>query len=128
MTLKGGPAAGSYVAKRAPMYLRAVLNRADGAADVLDQLEDTPADSEDVSVYQLQGDAGAVHLNFGGGRNRKGPKTGFYARATYHHREDVDGDLMRVAEAWRAWVSTQVDGDVDLDTGVIAERGSNIDG
>ena len=57
LKLLDGPAEGRYMVKRAPLFLRAVVS-AGGAQDVLDQLEDTPAPSEEVYVYKLQGSAG----------------------------------------------------------------------
>lgn len=104
--LNGGPAEGSYAVKRAPIFLRAVIpakvGRAKPKGDVLDQLEDTPAEGESVSVYQREGEAGIVHIN---GRKVKG----FYATAEYHWLEDVDGEALRDNDIWQEWAIVQMD-------------------
>ena len=112
--LTDGPAAGSYAVKRAPLYLRAVV--LDSEKDVLDRIEDTPHELEAVYVYKRDGEAGAVHLNFGGGKSRA--RTGFYATGVYRHLPDVDGKTVRESTAWRAWVEAQVGGPIDPETGV----------
>ena len=111
LKLLDGPAQGAYMVKRAPLFLRAVVS-AGGAQDVLDQLEDTPAPSEEVYVYKRQGSAGTVHLNLG---HRKG--TGFYAMGEYRHVPDADGEALRKTEAWRQWCIAQSDRPVNLETG-----------
>ena len=80
--LLDGPAAGSYAVKRAPLYLRAVVDP-DGKKDVLDQLDDEPDGIEKIHVYRRVTEAGSVHLNFGGGK--RGRATGFYATGDYDH-------------------------------------------
>jgi hypothetical protein len=113
--LVDGPAEGAYAVKRAPLYLRAILNTLTGEKDVLDQLTDRPDDFEEVWVYKLEGEAGMVHLNFGSGRG--GHRTGFYATGTYHHLPDVVGGELRSEMAWRTWVAAQVPGGIDMTTG-----------
>lgn len=101
MTLKGGPAAGTYMARRAPHWLRAVVSDG-GAKDVLDQLDDTPTEGERVYVYERIGEAGHVHINTG---RKKG--TGFYALATYEYLSDVDGETLRETREWQAWCAIE---------------------
>ena len=101
--LRGGPAAGSYAVKRAPLYLRAVV-APDGTKDVLDQPTDTPRDGETVSVYRRVGDAGVVHLCMA---NRRA--SGFYAMAEYEHMPDVNGEDLRDNDVWRAWARERSD-------------------
>ncbi len=113
VTLIDGPAAGSYLLKRSPLFVRAVVD-VEGRGDVLDQLGDTPAADEALSVYRLEGEMGLIHLNMGGGRG------GFYARASYRHLPDVDGESVRETDAWREWVEGQVDGEIDVTTGGMA--------
>jgi hypothetical protein len=49
----GGPAAGHALAcRRAPIYLRVVVDETDGHVDALDLLDDTPGPSEQVHVYR----------------------------------------------------------------------------
>lgn len=115
ITLVDGPMEGSYAVKRAPLYLRAVLDTQTGEKDVLDQLTDSPTAFEEVWVYKLEGEAGMVHLNFGSGRS--GRRTGFYATGTYHHLPNVVGGELRSEMAWRTWVAAQVPGVIDMATG-----------
>ena len=112
-----GPAEGAYAVKRAPLYLRATVDAGTGVRDVLDQLDDSPSEFEEVVVYKLEGEAGTVHLNFGGGRG--GQRTGFYATGDYYHVPDVGGVDVRDREAWRRWCASQVPGNVDLETGAL---------
>ena len=113
--LVDGPAKGTYAVKRAPLYLRATVDAGTGVRDVLDQLTDSPSESEEVVVYKLDGEAGTVHLNFGSGR---GQRTGFYATGDYHHVPGVDGAELRTETAWRRWVAARLpDNVVDMETG-----------
>lgn len=120
LSLVDGPCKGTFMVRRAPVFLRAVAKtvllprerddeegqiRTDlGEADVLDQLDDTPADNEQVFVYQRQGQAGWVHL--------KGDKkvTGFYATGQYKYRPDVEGGQLRDNKKWQEWVIQQYGG------------------
>ena len=119
LKLVDGPAEGAYAVKRAPLYLRAIHNTRTGERDVLDQLDDTPADHEEVWVYKLRGEAGMVHLNFGSSRSRGGggQRTGFYATGDYYHVADAPTTELRDTEAWRRWCAAQVPEDVDPATG-----------
>jgi hypothetical protein len=100
--LKDGPCKGTYLVKRAPVYLRAVKNEK-GETDVLDQPDDSPDDSETVYVYEREGSAGTIHID--------GEKIhGRYALAFYHHLADVDGQKLRVMEVWRAWAISRFNG------------------
>ena len=101
LTLRDGPAKGTYMVKRAPIWLRAVVD-ADGKADVLDQLTDTPSASESVYVYQIVGEVGHVHLSMA---NRK--QSGFYVVASYEYLPDVDGETLRQNAEWRAWCAIE---------------------
>lgn len=102
LQLIDGPCKGSYMCKRAPVFLRAVKGKDNaGNTDVLDQVDDKPSDAEKVYVYELQGEASIVHLNFGGGRG------GFYAMASYHYLPDVDGERLRDNAAWQEWAITK---------------------
>ncbi len=114
--LNDGPAEGAYAVKRAPLYLRATVDAGTGARDVLDQLDDSPSESEEVVVYKLDGEAGQVHLNFGSGHG--GQRTGFYATGDYHHVPDAGGTDLRDTMDWRRWVAARMPGVVvDLATG-----------
>jgi len=100
LTLKDGPCAGTYMCKRAPMFLRAVINKT-GEIDCLDQIEDTPGLDETVYIYQLEGNAGSMHLH---ARGKDGKNiSGWYAMGTYHHLPEVDGEKFRDNEVWQEW-------------------------
>ena len=98
LSLKDGPCQGTYMCKRAPMFLRAVIDDK-GKGDCLDQLEDMPAENEKVYVYMREGEAGTVHLNYGGGRG------GWYALAEYKFLPKVDGEVLRDNQAWQTWAT-----------------------
>ncbi len=116
--LVDGPAEGAYAVKRAPLYLRATVDAGTGVRDVLDQLTDSPRESEEVVVYKLDGEAGTVHLNFGSGRG--GQRTGFYATGDYHHVPYVVGAELRTEMTWRRWVAARLpDNVVDMETGTL---------
>ncbi len=101
LTLVDGPCQGTYMCKRAPVFLRAVKGKDNaGNTDVLDLVDDTPTSGEEVYVYKLEGTAGTVHLHM-----KKG--SGWYAFATYRYLPDVDGEVLRGNEAWQAWATDQ---------------------
>lgn len=105
LQLLDGPCKGTFMVKRAPIFLRAVKTEhlfADNKTDVLDQLEDTPAADEKVFVYQRDGEAGAVH--FLGSKDI----TGWYATGRYKHLTDVDGEQLRDNAKWREWVTRRI--------------------
>ena len=104
--LHDGPAEGVYPVRRAPLYLRAVVNEDTGGKDVLDLLVDEPERADIISVYRRVGPAGTVHINMGG--TRKG--SGFYATGEYIHLADVDGGLFRETPAWQDWCRAQLEG------------------
>lgn len=106
MTLRDGPAAGSYMVKRAPIYLRGVVAQGHGnKRDVLDQLEDTPRPHERVYVYKRdeREPVSSVHIN----RGRRDGGSGFTVMCSYDWLPDVDGERLRDNEAWRAWCLEQ---------------------
>jgi hypothetical protein len=90
--------------KRAPQFLRAVIRAqldGTGETDVLDQPEDTPACSEKVYIYQIQGNAATVHLH---ARGKDGKKlSGWWAMANYRYLPDVDGEALRDNRRWQSW-------------------------
>jgi hypothetical protein len=100
LELVDGPCKGNYMVKRAPVFLRAVLDKA-GEKDVLDLVEDTPKDSETVYIYQREGSAGQVHIN-------AAKVKGFYAMAKYHYLPNVDGETLRDNPSWQAWATAHL--------------------
>lgn len=101
-TLIDGPAAGAYSVARAPHYLRAVVGPS-GRKDLLDQLEDVPAEGETVHVYEAVSEVTRAFVC-----GRSGGLGGEREWATYRHRADVDGGLLRDTDAWRAWCRAQI--------------------
>lgn len=101
MRLLDGPAEGSYMTRRSPMFLRAIVN-AEGKGDVLNELTDTPANTEKVSVYRLASEPGVVHLHM------RGKGTGFYLTGDYRHLPDIDGEQLRDTDKWREWCKSQL--------------------
>ena len=108
--LLDGPAKGSFGARRAPIWLRAVVN-AEGKPDVLDLLDDTPRPDETVHVYRAVSGTtfmfrvrGFICADDGKGGYRQAfvPASG-----EYHHLPDVDGEALREFGAWREWVMAQ---------------------
>ena len=108
LSLLDGPCKGTFMVKRAPLFLRGVLRArlgAEGEADVLDRLEDTPEAGEQVFVYQRQGQAGSFHIH---ARGKDGKAiSGWYAIGQYKHLPDVDGEQLRDNAKWQAWVIQQ---------------------
>ena len=100
ITLKDGPAQGSYLAKQAPTYLRAVVDRATDRTDLLDQPEDVPETSGEVHIYRKTQSRPSFHLKM------RRPHSGFYASADYEHMPGEDGESLRGNTAWRAWMNT----------------------
>lgn len=98
-----GVARQGLLLRRAPFYLRVVVDETDGAVDGLDQLDDTPGPSERVHVYRRVSHDGPVFLC---GRGR-GVPSGRFETATYEHVPDVDGEQLRDTDAWRQWCHAQ---------------------
>lgn len=106
ITFRDGPAAavGSLLLRRAPVYLRVVVDETDGKVDALDQLEDTPGPSERIYVYRRVGGISASHICY---RGRNKHRSGWYAVAEYEHVPEIDGESVRETEAWREWCHGQ---------------------
>lgn len=108
-----GPAADTFMVKRAPIWLRAVVDTVSGKKDVLNELEDKPSVTEKIYVYKRQGEASTVHLLMS-----PRSKSGFYAMATYKYQPGIDGEALRETDAWQKWVTEHVDFKVDMKTGL----------
>lgn len=102
--LLDGPAGEHALANaRAPHFLRVTIDPK-GAIDCLDQLEDAPRDDERIHVYELvPGTYHGVALV----RMARPATCVPMASGDYRHRPDVDGDLVRDTDAWRAWCRAQ---------------------
>jgi hypothetical protein len=96
-----GPAEGVYRnIRRAPKYLRMVVDQRTGKIDALDQLDDAPTPDETVSVYLQESFDGYTHLDF----DLEAGKFANYVNASYCHLPAVDGQKLRLAAAWQDWV------------------------
>lgn len=105
LSLVDGPCKGSFMVKRAPLFLRAVKKTeldGEGETDVLDQLEDTPAADEEIYVYERFGGTGWVHID-GKGIH------GTYVIATYRLMPEVDRGPLRDNAAWQAWARAKLE-------------------
>lgn len=106
ITFRDGPARGQVLQlKRAPRLLRVVCSKS-GEWDALDQLGDTPAAGESITVYQLDpSTVSRYHLLCGrgkGGRNA----SGWYLRAEYFVLSEQPADeQVRDNAAWQAWAT-----------------------
>ena len=102
LTLIDGPCEGSYMVKRSPLYLRAVVDK-NGEKDVLDQVEDQPKELETVYVYQREGNAGVVHIN-------AAKVKGYFVMANYRYMAEVQGEDLRDNVAWQTWATEHAQG------------------
>ncbi len=113
LTLIDGPVAGAYMCRRAPIYLRAVIDRnAKGRdnrpkRDVLNEVSDTPEPDEEIHVYRIEGEPSSL---FACGRGGLG---GLYVRATYRHIADAHGESLRATKDWRDWVMARYSAETD---------------
>jgi hypothetical protein len=107
LQLIDGPCQGTFLVKRAPVFLRAVLAPG-GEADVLDQIDDTPKAREKIYVYIIEGEAGWIHIS-------RSPRSqsGFYATGQYRYLPDVDGEKLRDNKTWQAWAQGHFECPVD---------------
>ncbi len=109
--LLDGPAAGSELSlRRAPLYLRVVIDAA-GKVDALDMLDDKPQPGETVHVYRGERDTLFalrddifICVRGPGGLQQAGG-----AKGDFHHLDGVDGEQLRDTAAWRAWVHQEVE-------------------
>lgn len=101
MKLVDGPAKGTYMCKRAPLYLRAVVNDK-GGTDALDMPSDTPTDNEAIHVYRRIGGHSMIHLNMADRR-----MSGFYVQAEYEWMPDVPGEELREKADWLEWCAAE---------------------
>jgi len=99
LNLIDGPCQGDYMVRRAPVFLRAVLEN-NGGKDVLDQLTDTPKDTETVYVYKLIGGSGWIHFHGKG-------LSGFYATGCYKYLSEVNGQELRDNLKWGIWAASE---------------------
>jgi hypothetical protein len=104
-----GPAAGfEATGRRAPTFLRFVQDCGTGKWDVLDALDDTPRENEDVYVYQIvAGTFSQVFIDYRAPGKRH--LDGAYQSGEYRHMESVDGNTLRDTETWRAWVAAEAE-------------------
>lgn len=91
---------------RAPLFLRFVVQGTGWRTiDALDQPDDTPAENEHVIGAMREGPIGLVHYD--GCRNGK-RFSGWEQCATYMPIVDVEKNVLRDNEKWRAWCMSRV--------------------
>lgn len=117
--LLDGPAAGRFSIRRAPHFLRAVVDRRSGKVDLLDQLNDEPMPYEAVHVYEAEPGSIFDPDTLARTGTFLCPPPGAVGR--YHHRADVAGEQLRTTGAWRAWARAEPTSVPVLD-GVTLER------
>jgi hypothetical protein len=105
IVLEDGPGAGTYSTRRAPYFLRAVVDRKTGRVDLLDQLNDQPMPSEVVHVYEAEPGSIWDPDTLARTGTFLCPPPG--ASGRYHHRADVDGERVRTTEDWRKWARAE---------------------
>lgn len=99
-----GPAAGVVLQlRRAPPFLRVVIDRQTREVDALDQIDDQPRLGEEVHVYRRIGKASPYHL-----RSGRKSESGFYLQARYQHHEEQPADHVgRDRRSWQNWAGEQ---------------------
>jgi hypothetical protein len=106
-----GPAMGqSLELKRTPRFLR-VVHSAAGTWDALDLIADVPREDETIHVYQIDGQAGFMHLDYTERRTgRLRSKT--YLTADYrYYPVQPDDATARDTASWQAWCAGQAGGE-----------------
>ena len=99
--------------KRAPLYLRVVIDKETNAVDALDQLDDEPADNEAVFVYRREGRPWAVFVCARGRRDNGNrlPSDGpcdVLPGAHYRVWWDQPGEAtLRSRAKWQQWAQKQ---------------------
>jgi hypothetical protein len=102
-TFENGPAhEAKLMLRRSPYFLRVTYNGKD--YDALDQLEDKPNPDETIYLYRITALPGWCHI-----RATKGAG-GTYSMAHYAYVSPQPADaILRDNDAWRKWVSEQVE-------------------
>jgi hypothetical protein len=106
---RGGPLDG-YVLElsRSPLYLRACVGPG-GKHDALDQLNDTPAADERLTVYRRNGKASHIHIDYtdrATGR-RRGRNIAYAEYIVLPDDEQPPEEVMRDTAAWREWAEAR---------------------
>lgn len=107
ITFLDGPADKVLQLRRAPLYLRVVID-ASGEVDALDQLDDKPKANEKSFAYKRKGPAGSYHLLVRGEHSRT--CGGWWASGNYEVCDPQPSeDVMRDNAQWREWATQQQD-------------------
>ena len=104
ITFEDGPAAGAVLdLRRAPVFLRVVIDRKTNEVDALDLVNDLPTLGEDVHVYRRIGKAEAYHL-----KCSPPAASGMRSRAKYQLYDEQPADHVgRSRRSWEEWVMFQ---------------------
>lgn len=98
-----GPADGqSLMLARAPRFLRVVVGP-NNKIDALDQLTDTPAETEEIHVYEIQTEPVAAFIDGTGKDGRRFGRAVQIADYAWLPEQPADHEV-RTTEAWQAWV------------------------
>lgn len=96
-----GPATGIVLdLRRSPLFLR-VVQSPDGSWDALDQPDDSPGDTESITVYHRTEKPAWIHVYFSDGGVRKG-RWIVSVRYEVHEVQPADG-VLRDRTAWRSF-------------------------
>ena len=100
-----GPAAGAALSlRRAPIFLRVVIDRRTKAVDALDQLSDTPEPTEAIYVYRRSAYVGsAIVCSRGRGGGCRSEQVAEYSL----HPEQPEDAVMRDEKRWGEWAEQQ---------------------
>lgn len=101
--LHGGPADLVQLALlRSPKLLRVTRNAA-GEWDALDQLDDAPAEGEEMFCYRRSATGGWIHIDYTCSKTKR-RKGGWWRTVDYHFLPDQPAqETMASTEKWRAW-------------------------
>lgn len=101
-----GPAEGAVLElRRAPVFLRVVIDRKTGETDALDQLDDQPRPTEAIRVYRRQGEPQGMFVRYSG--RRDGCRSAYLISATYAVFAWQPADeVARDNQRWRKWAET----------------------
>jgi len=104
ITFEDGPAAGVVLElRRAPPFLRVVIDRKTGEVDALDQLDDRPRPGEEIHVYRRAGRARRYHV-----KACRRSESGYVLQARYRQHEEQPADHVgRDCKSWQNWAGEQ---------------------
>lgn len=104
MRILNGPGrSAGHLVRRDPIYLRVVVDQANGGIDVLDQSDDVARPSEAVYAYVRDGAVSVMHIDFK--VDPAGSEGANYMSADYLWLRKVDAESLRDNTTWDAWMA-----------------------